>query len=138
MIYVFPVQWGGKWNTDSIGTRKMVFDVDESVDVGNFNPANIKKGTQFMLVLIEQVDETDPELPEENKGTDQERLQKRMHALITQNAKKEGSKPDEVKNRLKVELKRKGIIRESTTELDIQGYSLAIYILQSWLNDGNN
>jgi len=131
-----PVQFARHSGPNAIGDHSLVFTIDESIDMGAFNPTRIKRGTQFMMVLIESDKEDMPkqsETPEETKS----RFQKRMYALMNELAELSGKDKREIKELLKKFLIEKGKIKESTTELDIEGYAFAIYYIQSKINNLN-
>lgn len=92
--------------------------------------ANIKSGTQYVVVMIEAeskeaqsfVDET----PEETK----ERFRKHMNSLVNSVGEKLGKTPDVFRLEFKDELKKMGIIKDTTLELDIAGYAKVIALLK--------
>jgi hypothetical protein len=54
-----------------------------------------------------------------------------MEALISEKADRLGTKHEVFRTEFKTLLKSKGLIKESTSELDLEGYSKAIIMLQS-------
>jgi len=131
-MIILQLQYDRHSGPDAIGQHKITFSMDESIAT-EFNPMTIKKGTQFIVMLIEanskEADEFRDESPEETK----ERFRKRMNSLINQVAEKNGFKPKEFRDLFKQELVSKKLIRESTTELDLQGYVKVIAILNEKL-----
>ena len=133
-MYKFPVQFDRYAGPNAIGENKLTLSIDESIVMGNFNPTKIKKGTQFMLSLIEATDVPES-LTDESAEEAKTRLQKMLHAKINEIATQRKMKAEEVKDRLREFLKKSGKIKESTKELDVQGYSFAIYYLQEILTN---
>ena len=131
-MIILPLQWDNHRGPDAIGQHKLTFTLDESLQVDEFNPMSIKKGTQFMVILIEDVGGA---LPQETVDEATKRFQRRMHALITELAERDGVTQVQYKNEFKQLLQRLNIIKESTKELDLQGYSRAINILNNRKNE---
>ena len=131
-MIILPLQWDRHSGPDAIGQHKLTFTLDESVAT-EFNPMQIKKGTQFIVMMIEvnskEAEEFRDETPEESK----ERFRKRMNSLINQVAEKTNVTSVEYRKTIKSEFIRIGLIKESTTELDLAGYAQAIAILNDKL-----
>lgn len=83
-------------------------------------------GTQFRVTLEAEGKEKDLNEPTTRK------FQKKMHELIREVAEDQGDTEENVKETLKKELIKQGLIEKSTTELDIKGYTKANIILQRW------
>lgn len=105
---------------DSVGAHKLVLSMDESVNQGAFNPMQVKKGTQFVVMMIECGTEEHDTFVGETKDETLERFRKHMHALITDVAKQIGATPEEFKETIKRKLKEEGKIKESTKELNLE------------------
>jgi hypothetical protein len=130
------LQYDGHRGPDAIGQHKLTFSMDESIDAGEFNPMTVKKGTQYIAILIPA--EEDTGLKQETIEEATRRFQSRMHALIGEIATLTGVSDTSVKESLKTKLKQMNIIKESTTELDIQGYAKVITILIERKNELTN
>ena len=94
--------------------------MDESVNQGSFNPMSVKKGTQFVVMMIECGTEEHDTFVGETKEQTLDRFRKHMHALITDVAKQIGATPEEFKETIKRKLKTEGKIKESTKELSLE------------------
>lgn len=127
-MIILPLQYDRHSGPDAIGQHKITFTLDESIAT-EFNPMSIKKGTQFIVMMIEtntkEAEEFRDETPEESK----ERFRKRMNSLINQVAELNGFKSDEYREVFKQELKDGKLIKESTKELSLEGYAQVIGIL---------
>ena len=130
-MIVLPVQWDKHAGPTVMGQHKFIFEVDESIDLSDFNPLKIKKGTQFMMILLES--EKDQILRQETETETKQRFTKYLHAVISDYAKLEGRRADEVKDELKKQLIEEGKIKESSKELDINGIAYAIYLMKAKL-----
>ena len=105
-MITLPVQFDRHTGPNVIGEHKLVFSIDESIDWGYFNPVKIKKGTQFMMVLLD-LKKRDDEKPvkerlrkDETEEDTKMRLQRRMHSLIQDWAELSGKKKEEVKKNI--------------------------------------
>ena len=116
-MIILPLQWDKFSGPDAIGQNKLIFTMDESVNPGTFNPLRLKKGKQFLVILLE-TDSEQNEFAQESQAETTTRFKKRMEALIAER----GIDREEFKQRLK----NIGLIRESTNELDLIGYTKAI------------
>jgi len=123
-MMILPMQYDRHSGPDAVGSHKLTFSIDESVGLDGFNPMEIKKGTQFIVTLIEadskEAEEFRSETPEESK----ERFRRRMNSLINKYADLGVSREE-----FKEVLKEKGLIVESTKELDLAGYARVIALL---------
>lgn len=115
--------------------HKITFTSDRNNAV---DPAltNIKNGSQFYVVMIpiEESQEFAQETPEETK----ERFRKHMNSLINQIAELKKIESVVYREAFKTHLKSIGMIKESTKELDLPGYSKAIIILKEKKNELEN
>lgn len=102
--------------------------MDESIVQDSFNPMSIKKGTQFLVMMI-SVEEHEA-FASESKEDTLNRFRKHMHALITDIAKNKGVPPEQEKSRLKAMLKQEGLIKESTNELSLDELASVIIRLK--------
>lgn len=119
-MIILPLQYDKHSGPDAVGSHRITFSMDESVTT-SFNPMKIKKGTQFIVILLEdefEQQEFAQEKPEDTKM----RFKKRMEALITEKGLD--------REQFKTELKELGLIKNSTTELDLAGYAKVIALLQ--------
>ena len=133
-MIILPLQYDRHSGPDAIGQHKLTFTLDESVAT-EFNPMSIKKGTQFVVMMIEANSKEAQEFRDESPEESKERFRKRMNSLINQVAEKIGIKSEEYRKQFKKELVEMNLIKESTTELDLQGYARVIAILSEKLYD---
>jgi len=112
-MYIIPAQYDG-FRKNSIGDRKITFSADESMDLGDFNPAKMKKGVQFLVVLL---DETELEQKIDVKNTVRERLNNKFHSLITELAKRKNLSAEKMKEEIKKEESIEHISQLSIKEL---------------------
>lgn len=93
-------------------------------------------GTEFVMKL-EKVDTTtvlgDPS--QHDAKSPHERLWGKMHALINLYANKTGIYSETIKDKLKEELKGKGLMNESTKELNLKGLAIACNLLEEWIKE---
>ncbi len=118
---------------DATCSYKLVFEVDESQREGLIQIMNYKKGTNLLLFIFDN----DEDLSSFTQETDKEakrRFYNHMQVMINSIAERKKMKPEEVKTILKDYLKAKKLIKESTTELDLNGLSAAIYYLTTNFN----
>lgn len=135
-MYFLPLQWE-RGNTNSIGERKLVFSADKSIDLGDFNPFKIEQGTQYMVILVETNSEEFKEFQQETKEETTERFRKHMNALINKVADFRGESPVSYREKLKQMLRSNGVIKDSTKELTIEGYSRVINYLTRQIHERN-
>ena len=137
-MFILPLQYDSHRGPDSIGQHKFTFSMDESVQLDQdvFNPMSIKKGTQYVVIFVEA--DNPNAFKQETTKEATARLQRRMFALTTEIAKIQDVPVEEVKTKLKAQLKLLNIINESTTELDLQGYAKVINILLEKKNELTN
>lgn len=86
-------------------------------------------GTQFGVTMIE-----DGEVNDEGNNDALRKFQIKMHAKIRDVAEQTLKTEEEIKSKLKAQLKVEHLIKESTTELTIKGYLRAIHLLDTWNN----
>lgn len=94
---------------------------------------NIKNGTQFYVVMIPIEEST--EFAQETEEETKERFRKHMNALINRVAELTNSNPSVYRENFKQHLKELGIIKNSTVELDLPGYSKVIVMLKDKANE---
>lgn len=116
---------------DATASFKIEFTVDESQSERFYNFIwKLKKGTELMLTAYETDKEEEiKELLVETSEQTKVRLNKQMHAMINDIADNKGLEATEIKETLKKYLIEKDYIKKSTSELNIKGYSAAIYYL---------
>ena len=107
--------------------------MDESVDSKEFNPLSIKKGTQFMVMLV-PVEEADA-FAKESKEETLTRFRKRMNALIGDIASIKSLQTEEYRESIKKMLRDEGKIIESTNELSLEGLATVIIRLTKIKNE---
>ena len=88
---------------------------------------NGKMGQEFIVLMIptndtKAIEEFKNETPEQTKS----RFSRQMNAMISEIAKLSGKTKDEYRNSVKQHLIDNGIIKKSTTELDVEGYAFVI------------
>lgn len=119
---------------DATNTHKISFAIDESQQESMYDfIRKVKKGTEVLL-LVYVTGEDDHEINELVTETEDEtrtRLNKRMHAIITNIAIAQHKTPAEIKTVLKKYLIAKKCIIKSSAELDIRGLAIAIYYLEN-------
>ena len=133
-MIVLPLQWERHSGPDAVGQHKLTFTMDESVSSGTFNPMHIKKGTQFIVMLVEANSEEADNFSDESLEDSIERFRKHMNSLINQVAEKNGFKSAEFRELFKKELIGLKLIKLSTKELNLEGYAKVIGILNTKLN----
>lgn len=131
-MIILPLQYDRHSGPDAIGQHKLTFTLDESVAT-EFNPMSIKKGTQFIVMMIEADTKEAQEFRDESPEESKERFRKRMNSLINQVAEANGFKGPEFRDLFKTELKERGLINVSTKELSLEGYAKVIGILNEKL-----
>ena len=133
-MLILPLQWEKHSGPDSVGQHKLVFTMDESVNHGEFNPMTIRKGTQFLVTLVEaNSSELDSFASETEKETT-ERFRKQFYAIITEIARLKGSTTEIEKEKIKDQLKLEGLIKESTKEMDLNTLAAIIIRLKKYKN----
>lgn len=123
-MMVLPMQYDRHSGPDAVGQHKLTFSIDESVGLDGFNPMEIKKGTQFIVTLIEADSKEAEEFRSETPAESKERFRKRMNSLINRYSELGVSREE-----FKEFLKERGLITESTKELDLAGYARVIALL---------
>lgn len=136
-MWILPLQWE-RGTTNSIGERKLVFSADKSVDLGDFNPFKIEQGTQFIVMFIEADSQEAINFRNETKEETIERFRRHMNSLINSVANLKKEDPKKYREDFKTELKREGLIKSSTLELNLQGYALVITKLKQIKNGIEN
>lgn len=127
-MIIFPAQLEG-YRSRSTGDRIISFCTyeDHAGDVTEVIQSKI--GTEYLVMLVptgtQEHDAFVSETPEETKT----RFQKRMHAIIDQQAKDKGVDSNSYRASIKSELKSLGLIKDSTTELTVKGYAQVISLL---------
>lgn len=134
-MIIFPVQLDG-FRISKIGDRTLTLHTYEQYAGEVSRLTDKPMGTEYIAIFIptdakEEIEEFKNETPDETK----ERFRKRMNALIGELAKKQGTSAEKLREELKKEWIVKGIIKKSTTELDIAGYAARITELMSKLNE---
>ena len=109
-MITLPVQFDRHTGPNVVGEHKLIFSIDESIEWGHFNPVKIKKGTQFMMILLNLGEKNNEKISNEGLKKDEteedtkKRLQKRLHSLIGDWAELAGKKKEEVKSELRSHL----------------------------------
>lgn len=130
-----PLQYDGHRGPDAIGSHKITFSIDESVDMGDFNPMSIKKGTQFIVMLVEAGTEEAEEFRGETLEETKNRFRKRMNAIIGDIAELKSTKKEDEREEIKAKFIKEGIIKKSTSELSIDELAKVISRLTKYKNE---
>ena len=123
----FPASFHGLRKT-VMGETLITLSVDESFTGEIVGLMSMKIGSGLYVRLAEADKKEEPA----NNDT-KEKFRRTMHAKIRECAEAMDISEEECKNRLKGALKVKGLIKESTTELDLKGYAVACSILDDRL-----
>lgn len=124
-MIIIPLQWDKHSGPDAVGQHKFVFSADESVDI-DMNLIRAKKGTQFIVMMIEAGSDEADNFRSETYEETKERFRKHMNSLINSIADLKHVPATEYREEYKNILKDKKLIITSTSELDLQGYALVI------------
>jgi len=118
---------------DATSSYKIEFTVDESQRKAIQQLLEYRKGTSILLMLFDvDADKTElTDLAQETEDTLVKRLNKQMHAIISNIAADKKIDKSIIKQQLKDYLIRRDLIVESTAELDKNGYAVAIYYLNN-------
>jgi len=90
---------------------------------------NDEIGTEYLIVMIPTSSKEAEEFRDETLEESTERFRKRMNSLINTYSELTEIDGKLCRETIKTELKGRGLIRESTKELDLQGYVQVIAIL---------
>lgn len=135
-MLTLPLQYDTHRGPDAVGQHKLTFTMDESV-ITDFNPMTIKKGTQFIVMLVEAGTKEAEEFVSETPTETLERFRKHMNSLINQYAELVGCGAVEARTEIKKSLMTLGLIKESTKELDLSGYVRAIAYIKDLIYEQN-
>lgn len=124
----FPCQFHGYKKT-TLGDTIISLRVDELYADGTLELAGKKIGTEFVLHLEDVTNDTN--IYENNKDV-RDKFWSKMHGLINLIAEMRKTSPEDIKNKLRDELREKNLLKDSTTELDIKGLAIACNILERW------
>ncbi len=133
-MFIIGAQFHKQSGPDAIQTYHLEFAIDETQRNGVLDLAkSLKKGSEVLLLIFDmskeesEVKELVNESPEETRT----RLNRRMHAMISEIAKARNRTSEEIKKSLKEFLISKKYIKQSTKELTIEGLASAIYYLKN-------
>lgn len=134
-MIVFPIQIDG-FRISKIGDRTLTLHTYEEYADEVAKMTNGPMGTEYIAMFIkaenkEELEQFKNETAEETK----ERFRKRMNALIGELATIRGERAEKIREDLKRDWKLRGIIKESTTELDVPGYAGRITELLKTINE---
>ena len=118
-MIVLPLQYDTHRGPDAIGQHKLVFTMDESI-TSDFNPLSIKKGTQFLVMLVEADSKEMTDFATETKEETMQRFKRHLEALIADVANTLNVDKTSFREEFKKELIKTGIIKKSTTELTLE------------------
>jgi hypothetical protein len=129
-MLILPLQWEKHSGPDAVGTHKFTFALDESIGI-DFNPLlTAKKGTQFIVMMVETGTIEAEQLAQETPELTKERFRKRMNALISQISDLKGEHPTEYRESVKAKLKERGWIETSTKDLTLDNLAAVIVELE--------
>lgn len=132
-MIIFAAQLDG-FSISKIGDRVLKLRTYDQYAEEVSQITNSKMGSEYIIMMIPTTNKEElNNWTQETTEQVQERFRKHMNALITQCAEKTGEEPAVFRERLKEELKEKGLIRESTKELDTNGYAEVIVLLKEIL-----
>jgi|GEM_PF-3868793 len=129
----FPGQFHSYRKT-TIGDNIVSFTIDRLYSKSVSELVETDIGTEFIVYLEPTTQETNIN---EDSNELLEKWRRQLHAQLSELAKKKGTTQKEEKNKLRDILIKKGLIIESTKELNLKGYAVAINIVQEWLNGTN-
>lgn len=130
-MITFPAQYHSFRKT-TLGDNLIVLCVDSNYSKSISGLVEQKIGTEYLVHLEDVTNETNiNNTPEELTG----KFTKKLHALLGELAELKNVKPDKAKTRLKEHLKKVGMIKESTKELDIKGQAIACNIVEKWIKE---
>lgn len=135
-MILLPLQYDTHRGPDAIGQHKLTFTMDESI-TNDFNPMQIKKGTQFLVALIEVNSGEHDDFAQETADETKERFWKQFHALITDIAKMRNITQDEYKDEIRSMLIKSGRIEKSTKELTLEDLAGLIVYLKKQKHETN-
>jgi len=133
-LITFPGQFSN-FRVTAIGDRMVTFRVDELYSESIKDIVSTPVGTEYVVTLVPVGANTDLK---EVKETMARRFGKKLHAEMAELAELLDVSPEEVKNNLREELKQRGMIVESTTELPVSGLAIAVNIIEKWIADKRN
>jgi predicted HTH domain antitoxin len=133
-MLILPLQYDNHRGPDAVGQHKLTFTMDESID-NSFNPMQVKKGTQFLVMLIEANTTEYEEFVQETPDQTKERFFKQFHAIIGEIAELQTVTTSEYKDLVRSRLIEAGYIKESTKELTLEQLSTEIIKLKKYKND---
>ena len=116
---------------DATASYKLEFIIDEAQRSCLKQVLELRKGTE-VIIEMNALDDVDiVELDNETMQDTRSRLNKRMHAMIGDIAGAQCKPTAHIKQELKKLLVDKQLLKESTSELDVRGLAIAIYLLQN-------
>jgi hypothetical protein len=136
-MIIFSGNFNGISSSPSNKSYKVNFIADETQREGILKIANnLKFGSEVLIMVFDvsseqkDISELASETPEETK----KRFMKQMYSTIRKLAEYLGKGEEEVKFELKEFLKEQKLIKESSSELTVQGLAIAINYLYKKLN----
>ena len=136
-MIIFSGNFNGISSSPSNKSYKVNFVADETQREGILKIANnLKFGSEVLVMLFDVENEKKEisDLSTENPEDTKVRFRKQMYATIRRVSEKLGKQEEEVKFELKEFLKEQKLIKESSSELELQGYASAINYLYKKLN----
>lgn len=134
LLLKFPAQLHNFRKT-TIGDNLITFSVDRAYSDQIIDVIRKEIGTEFVIYLEDVTSETN--LNEDSVQV-RERFVHKMHALLGELAELSGRDKEAEKTSLKKELIKKGLIKESTKELNLKGLGIACNIVEEMINANRN
>ena len=122
----FPAQLHAFRKT-TLGDNLITFSIDRAYSDQVVDIVRKEIGTEFVVYLEDVTKETNLN---EDRVEVRERFVRKMHALLGELSELLGTTKEEEKEHLKEVLKKKGVIKESTKELDLKGLAQACNYLE--------
>ena len=130
MLLKFPAQLHAYRKTRE-GDNLITFSVDRAYSDAVVDIVRKEVGTEFIAYLEDVTQSTN--LSEDSKDVE-EKFRSKFHALIDEYSKITITPKNVVKDAVRDVLKRKGMIKESTTELDIKGLATACNLVEEMIH----
>jgi hypothetical protein len=137
-MIVYAAQFDG-FSVSKLGDRVLKLRAYDKFAEEISKVTNGKIGQEYVVVMIPSSDkESLADFTEENPEQTKERFRKRMNALINEYAETTHKDPIATREEFKNELKFSGIVKESTKELQLDGYAVVISKLLGKIHDSRN
>lgn len=127
----FPAQFHNYRKT-TLGDNIVSFSIDKSFSKNVVELVEKDIGTEFVVYLENVTSNTNL-----NEDTDEliVKFRKQMHALLSNLAELKGTTQKDEKDIIREELKKRNLIEESTKELNLKGFAIAINIINQLIEE---